>query len=232
MNGHNILAIILARGGSKGVPKKNIKNLNGKPLMVWSIEAAQNSKYVSRTVVSSDDKEIIEVAKKCKVDTIERPVELATDEASSEDAIMHVLDTLESDNYIPDYVMLLQPTSPLRDCIDVDSVVELLLGNSSAELCKSVCEIDNKFLKTFIFDDDKFIIGAVNNEYPYMPRQILPQAFLPNGAIYMIKTEAFKRAGSFISNRTLPYIMPLDKSVDIDTQDDFDIAEGLLRKKQ
>lgn len=132
------LAIIPARGGSKRLPRKNVLDLCGKPLITWSIEAGLNSKYIDKVVVSSDDDEILEISRKFGAETIKRPDELASDTATTFDAIKHTIDNLEK----YDYIVLLQPTSPLRDQKHIDEAIELLV-EKNADAVVSVCEMDH-----------------------------------------------------------------------------------------
>ncbi|RLA77108.1 MAG: acylneuraminate cytidylyltransferase family protein [Epsilonproteobacteria bacterium] len=220
-----ILAIIPARGGSKGIPKKNIVNLAGKPLLAWTIKASLNSKYITKTVVSSDDINILNIAKKYKSDTIQRPSNLALDTASSEPVLLHLLKSLEQKF---DYLVLLQPTSPLRDSIEIDNAFNLFFKSDATALI-SVCRAENKMLKAFMEDDNGYIKGIVNNIYPFMRRQDLPNTYLSNGAIYIIKTSEFIKNSSLITDKTISYIMSEVKSIDIDNVDDLNRASRHLK---
>lgn len=223
-NTPTILAIIPARGGSKGLPKKNILNLKGKPLIAWSIEAAKNSKYINRIIVSSDNEEILNISKQYDVDTLKRPHQFATDTASSESVVLHTIESLK-EKY--DYIMLLQPTSPFRDTQTINKALEIFFNNDADALI-SVSQTDNKILKAFLETEDGYIKGVSNNQYPFMPRQKLPSVYMSNGAIYIIKTELLKKTKSFFTQKTIPYEMDEISSFDIDTQEDFKKAESLL----
>ena len=222
-----ILSIIPARGGSKGLPRKNIADLAGKPLIAWTIEASLNSKYITKTIVSSDDKEILDVAIKYGSEIIKRPDNLATDTATSESVVKHAIDYLESIGEVFDIVILLQPTSPLRNCKDIDSAFEVMF-DSSATAVISTCEFDNKILKTFIESSNGFLEGISNNKYPFMRRQDLPKVYMSNGSIYIIDTKTFKNVNSFMTDKTLNYLMPKKGSVDIDSSDDLIQVEKIL----
>ena len=139
---NKIIAIIPARGGSKGISRKNIKSLAGKPLIAYSIEAALKSKYINSVVVSTEDEEIAKISEKCGAEVIERPEELAKDEKPTIDVIFQVLEILRMKNHTPDIVVLLQPTSPLRDTEDIDNAIELFL-NGGCESVVSVCEVEH-----------------------------------------------------------------------------------------
>ena len=215
-----ILAIIPARGGSKGLPRKNIIDLAGKPLIAWTIEASLNSKYISKTIVSSDDEEILNISRQYKSNIIKRPSELALDTTTSEPVVKHVLDELKKKNEEFDYLVLLQPTSPLRDTENIDNAFDVLFQNNATALI-STYEINNKILKAFKKKQNGFIEGISNNEYPFISRQSLPKTYISNGAIYIIKVDEFLKNISFYTNKTISYLMSEIKSIDIDTKDDF-----------
>lgn len=151
-----ILAIIPARGGSKRIPRKNLRNLLGKPLIAYTIEAAQKSKYINRVVVSTEDKEIVSVSEKFGAEVINRPKELSEDESQTIDAVLHALDFLKKKNYQPNICILLQPTSPLREPSDIDNAMNIFLENK--------CDLVVSFRK------DKSPNGAI---YIFTPKTIL-----------------------------------------------------------
>jgi CMP-N,N'-diacetyllegionaminic acid synthase len=213
-----VLAIIPARGGSKGLPQKNILDLAGKPLIAWTIEATLNSKYITKTIVSSDDNEILNISKEYGAYTLKRPNEFATDTASSEVVVRH---TIESIDEKFDYIVLLQPTSPLRDVENINNAFENLFKENATALI-SVCEIDNKILKAFKENKDGFIEGISNNKYPFLRRQDLPKTYLSNGAIYIIKVDEFMKNNSFYTDKTISFVMNEIKSLDIDSIEDLD----------
>lgn len=219
-----VLAIIPARGGSKGLPKKNILDLQGKPLITWSIEASLNSKYIDTTIVTSDDDKILEIAKSLGVTTIKRPASLASDTSSSESVIKHVLDSI-NDTY--EYIILLQPTSPLRKAQHIDEAFSLIFDSNSDSLI-SVVETDNKILKAFL-EEDGYIKGISNNFFPFMNRQNLPKTYISNGAIYIINRLAFMKKNTFLTNKTIKYIMNEESSIDIDTIEDLIEAEKRIK---
>lgn len=225
-----ILAIIPARGGSKGLPRKNIVDLVGKPLIAWSIEASLNSKYINKTIVSSDDDEILKIAKLYKAELIKRPDKYATDDASSEIVVKHVIKELTKYNDIYDYIVLLQPTSPLRDAIEIDTAFDKLFKTDATALI-SVCAVDNKILKAFKQNNSGFIEGISNNQYPFMRRQDLPKTYLSNGAIYIIKVDEFIKNSSFYTDKTISYEMDNVKSLDIDTQEELNKVTNILKQK-
>jgi len=223
-----ILAIIPARGGSKGLPRKNIIDLAGKPLIAWTIEASLKSKYITKTVVSSEDSEILEISKQYRSNIIKRPDELALDTTASEPVIKHVIEKLKQKNQEFDYLVLLQPTSPLRNVKNIDNAFDILFQSDATALI-SVSEIDNKILKAFKENRDGFIEGVSNNKYPFMRRQDLPKTYLSNGAIYIIKVDEFIKNGSLFTNKTISYIMDEIESLDIDTIEDLErVKEYML----
>lgn len=225
-----ILAIIPARGDSKGLPRKNIIDLAGKPLIAWTIEASLNSKYITKTVVSSDDDEILTISKKYKSDIIKRPDKLALDTTASEPVIKHVIEELKKENQKFDYLVLLQPTSPLRDTKNIDDAFDMLFQSDATALI-SVCEIDNKILKAFKANKKGFMEGVSNNKYPFMRRQDLPKTYLSNGAIYIIKVNEFMKNNSFFTDETISFVMNEAQSMDIDTKVDLEKVQGIIDDK-
>ena len=223
-----ILAIIPARGGSKGIPQKNIHPLAGKPLLAWTIKAAINSKFINRTIVSSDDEEILRIASKYGAEPIKRPKSISGDKSPFNLLIFHALDYLKKkEKYIPDIILYLQPTSPLRQSADIDQALSLLQGEVQSVI--SAYEVDNKFLKSFIIDKNGFMQGISNNEFSFMNRQDLPKICMPNGAIFAVKTEHFLRTGKLFSRKTIPFEMSKEKSLDIDSIEDIKKAEKILK---
>lgn len=218
-----VLAIIPARGGSKGLKGKNIAPLNGMPLIAYSIKAARESKYVDLCLVSSDCPRILEVAKAYDSEIIQRPPELASDTASSECVVEHAV------SRFPDFdlILLLQPTSPLRTSLDIDRSIEALIDHHATAVI-SVYEPSHTPFKCFKLNENGFLTGLVDNKTPFMRRQDLPVALMPNGAIYLIYTKEFLHNASFFTDKTIPYTMSIESSADIDTQEDLDhVSESL-----
>lgn len=229
---NEILALILARGGSKGIPRKNIKKMLGKPLITYTIEAALNSKYIDRLVVSTDDNKIAELCKKNGADVpFMRPAELATDDSGSNEAILHALEWLkEKENYIPDYFALLQPTSPLRNAEDIDQAIEKLKNSKNANSLKSVYKTQESPYWMREINEEGYLKPFIEKDENYYQRQKLPDLFMPNGAIYIIETAIFLETLSFNTKKTIPYIMNYKKSIDIDDENDWKIAEMFLKE--
>lgn len=223
-----ILAIIPARGGSKGVPKKNIRPLAGKPLIAYSIEQAKESKYISRVIVSTESEEIAEVARKWGAEVIKRPEELARDETPTIDVIIHVLDYLKKEEkYIPNIVVLLQPTSPLRTSEDIDGAIELFLNAQDCLSLVSVTEFDHPPFWAMKIEDN-FLKPLFCEKYFRMRRQDLPKAYKPNGAVFISTPRVLYEYRTFYTPKTIAYVMPPERSIDIDTEFDFLLAEFLL----
>lgn len=228
-NTKEVLAIILARGGSKGIPGKNIKKIRGKPLIAYSIEAAQKAKYITRIVLSTDDEAIARVAEDYGAEVpFLRPPELATDKAKSNDAIIHALKWLnDNEGYQPDYIVLLQPTSPLRRGEDIDKAMRKLI-QVDADSLVSICEVDKSPYWMRIIDGEGYLQPFIKSDKEYSSRQDLPDIYVLNGAIYIAKRDIFLQNGGFMSDKTLPYIMPRERSVDIDDMLDWKLTELLL----
>lgn len=228
-----LLVIIPARGGSKRLPGKNIKNFCGKPLIAWTIETAKNSKYVDRVIVSTDDKKIAATAKKYGAEVpFIRPKDLATDTALTVDVIMHAISYMnDKEKYEPDFICLLQPTSPIRNAVDLDKACELLI-EKNAVACVSVTptKINPYFTSTIDsrgFYHDYFKPGGRRYASTLKPQK----TYLLNGAIYIIKKEVFFKEKIFEPKNTVSYVMDEYSSVDIDTLDDFEMAAFLMKKR-
>jgi len=231
IKGKKILAIIPARGGSKRLPRKNIIDLNGKPLIAWSIEAGLNSKYVDRVIVSTDDIEIAKISEKWGADIpFIRPKELATDIATTVDVIMHALINVEGGKKVYDYIMLLQPTSPLRSAIHVDEAIELLIERSMENVV-GVTEVSHPYEWTNTLPHNMSMDDFISDKAYLTRSQDFPKRYQINGAIYLIKKEAFLLCKKMISSKkSIAYIMDQNYSIDIDTENDFLLAECVTKK--
>lgn len=219
-----VLALIPARGGSKGLPGKNLRLLHGKPLLGWSIEAAKASRYVTRVVVSSEDEAILAAARASGAETpFVRPASLAKDDTPGIDVVLHALDVLPPF----DWVVLLQPTSPLRTAMDIDAAFAQCL-EAGAPACVSVCEADASPWWMYRLGQDGRMLPFLPAEQRPTRRQELPMLYALNGAIYLAKVDWLRRQRSFLSDETIAYVMPPERSVDIDTALDFRLAECLL----
>lgn len=222
----DILCVIPARGGSKGLPGKNKKHLNGKPLILWTIDAAKRSKYIKKIVVSSDDKDILDMANQYGVTCVKRSAEFATDTASTADVIKEVMAKAEKTYR---YILLLQCTSPLRTTAQIDEAIELLKDNvKRADAVISVKENEHPIQWIRKISEEGYLQNVFLGSAQDKQRQNYDVTYLPNGAIYFIKTAVFEECNGFQPERTLPYIMDRRTSVDIDTEEDFRLAEFIL----
>jgi len=223
-----MIAIIPARGGSKGLPGKNIKLLNGKPMIAYSIETALKSKYISEVIVSTDDINIYKTAISYGAkDTFLRPSELSEDGSLAIDNYLYTLDRLEKDyGYKVDDFVVLQPTSPLRSVEDVDAAIELF-KSKRADSVISYCEELHPITWHKYLEED----GSLENIFPESinNRQDHRASYYPNGAIYVFKRSLLSD-GNYYSRNSYAHLMPRSRSVDIDTIDDFNYAEYLMGK--
>ncbi|MGY0399598.1 MAG: acylneuraminate cytidylyltransferase family protein [Ostreibacterium sp.] len=223
------LAIIPARGGSKRLPRKNTLNLGGKPLITWTIEAAKNSEYVDAICVSSDDDEILAIADEFQVQAIPRPSTLASDTATTFDAIEH---TIKANKNKYEYIVLLQPTSPLRTAQHIDEAI-MLLNKKSADAVISVCEMEHSPLWSNTLPDDWNMTNFLSADLQNKRSQDLSKYYRLNGAIYICRTDRLLIEKSFFLSRNISaYLMELENSVDIDSMLDFQVAEALLRLRK
>lgn len=225
-----ILAIIPARGGSKGIPKKNIKKLNGKPLISYSIEEALKSNFINKVVVSSENEDIEKISKSYGAETIKRPKNLAKDDSLTIDTVFHSLDYLEENqNYVPDIIILLQPTSPLREVEDIENSINSFIDNE----CNALVSVNlyNHSPCLSLRMKNGYLCPLFKENYLNNRRQDFPEIFRPNGAIYILKPETLKKYKTFYPNKTIPYVMPAEKSVDIDSMQDWKLAEYFLKTK-
>lgn len=229
----NCIALITARGGSKRLPGKNIMRFAGRPLIHWSCEAAQAATTVRRTIVSTDSAEIAACARASGAETpFLRPAALSGDVSSHYDVIAHALDWIEADEgALPDFLCLLQPTSPLRTGEDIDGTVELAAHNG-ADSAFSVSPVTVHPEIMYRLGDD----GVVGRFLPpvegYRRGQDMAPLFYVNGAAYVIRPETFRRRQTVVSPNALGYVMPLQRSIDIDDETDFVCAEALMTRYQ
>jgi CMP-N,N'-diacetyllegionaminic acid synthase len=228
-----VLALVNARGGSKGVPGKNIRQLAGKPLIVWSIEAGLRSRHISRLLVSTDSPDIAEVARAAGADVpFLRPAELAQDTSLQMDAIRHAISFVEADGDRYDVVTILQPTTPLRTSGDIDGALDLL-QQSGADSVISVCDVGGRHPMTC------YRCSAGGQLQPLMPansagvlRQDFGALLWRNGAIYATRREVLMEQSSLYGQSTFGYAMPEERSFNIDTLFDWDLTEGYIRLLQ
>ena len=223
-----IVAIIPARGGSKGVPDKNIKMLAGKPLIAYTIKEALESKYIDRTIISTENERISEISEKHGAEIIDRPNELSRDDTPTLPVLRHVVDYLEKNEKCSvDIIVLLQPTSPLRKASDRDDAIEKF-SKSGADLVVSVTEMKHHPFWSFEIDGDR-LKPFVKDGFKTIKRQDLPKVYTVNGAIYVMSAER-ARSDSIFGGDMRAVIMSEEKSVDIDTPLDFKITELLIKE--
>lgn len=219
-----VLGLITARGGSKGLPHKNVLPLAGRPLVAWSVAAAKASRYVDRIVISSDDDEIIAHAVAAGAEApFVRPAELARDDTSSEATVIHALDALAESSGL---LVLLQPTSPLRRAEDIDACLELCARSGAAGV---VSVVEPKKSPYWMYRmNESGHLSRLLAAPSATRRQDVPKVFAPNGAVYVVRIDWFRKNLRFIDDGMLGYPMPEARSVDIDTMFDFRLAESLM----
>ncbi len=227
-----ILILIPARGGSKGVPKKNVRQIGGKPLIVHTIEAALQANISARVMVTTDDEEIALIAKNAGADVpFMRPFHLAEDNTTTLAVVEYVLERLEKEeSYIPDFIILLQPTSPFRNSVDIEKSMQIMLDQD----CDSVISVTE-------VKEHPFIMYDVNErgrlqQYTHNPQQLtrrqdFPPVYKVNGAIYIVKKQIWDKYKSFNHVPVIyPYIMSTESSIDIDDEIDWNLAQLLYSK--
>ena len=221
-----VLAVVPARGGSKGIPLKNIRSLDGKPLITYTIEEARRSRHVDRVVVSTDSDEIAAVARACGAEVIMRPPALATDAAPTELALIHALDTLKAaDGYDPDAVMTLEPTSPLRTSRLIDRCVETL-ASQNADSVLTVTETRECFGR------------IVNGRFDYLiqnqarRRQDRAPLYRESSTVYLTRVKTLRDRQSVLGERLYPVVVDPEEAIDINSPLDFAVAEAVMRWKR
>lgn len=231
LNGKTFLAIILARGGSKGIPGKNIKIVANKPLIAWTIEAARKSKYVDRIIVSTDYEQIAKISKKWGADApFIRPKKYAGDKATSESALLHTLNwILKNENKIYDYFILLQPTSPLRTTRHINEAIEKLVTKTKADSLVAVKDVDKNPLLIRRIIKGGFLEKFLKSNTNQIRRQDAAKLCVPNGSIYITKTKQFLKTGN-LEQKCIFYKMDKVSSLDVDELSDLKMASILLKK--
>jgi CMP-N,N'-diacetyllegionaminic acid synthase len=221
IDGLSVLAVITARGGSKGVPGKNVRPVYGRPLIAWTVRAATRAHTVDRVIVSTDDEGIAEASRAAGAEVpFARPAELATDTASSIDVILHALDAVPGF----DLVVLLQPTSPLRNAADIDAAVERCVS-ADAPACVSVSLVEEHPQWMYRLGNDSRLAPVLPADSRASRRQDLPAVYSLNGAVYVARVDWLRRERSFLSPATVGYVMPRERALDIDTESDFQTLE-------
>lgn len=223
IDGLSVLALVPARGGSKGIPGKNIIPLGGKPLIAWTIEAARAVAAIDRLIVSTDDEAIASVARGCGCEVpFLRPPELAQDSTAGIDVVLHALDELEHF----DIVVLLQPTSPFRTSAHIDEAIKLLLEQHAPSIV-SVAQSAKPPEWLYYTDENGRLEPMLKGGEDLSRRQDSKPVFYLNGAIYVARTEWLREQGSFVGDDTVAYVMPAESSIDIDEPWDLQLAEAI-----
>jgi len=228
--GYKILAVIPARGGSKGVPRKNIKRLAGKPLLAWTVETTLSLDCLDRVILSTDDEEIAGIGKRYGADVpFLRPAEIAADDTTDMPVYEHALNWLEQhDGFIPDIVVWLRPTVPLRSAGDIENSLDLLI-KKRPDWVRSVCEAEHHPYWMYKLNDTRmepFVEGIrIEN---YMRRQLLPPAYRLNGAVDVTWRSTILEKKILYAGVIEAHIMPVNRSIDIDTMLDFQLLEAII----
>jgi CMP-N,N'-diacetyllegionaminic acid synthase len=231
-SGQFIVSVITARGGSRGIPYKNIALVAGRPLIDYTIRASLESPFINETYVTSDCDRILAVSKDSGARLIKRPAELAADTSRSESALLHAVEQIKIEKgCYPDVFILLQPTSPLRDSQDIDKAFETFYEAKADALISGIEPAINPLKQMLVGEDGMLKTLTDDPSAPFKARQLLPRAFQPNGAIYIVKTKLFIKTGMFIAERTVPFYMDEVKSLDIDTPQDLEEARRWLEEK-
>jgi len=223
-----ILGVIPARGGSKGVKRKNIRLVAGKPLIAYSIEAAKHARLLTRFIVSTEDAEIAAVAKNLGAEVIARPKEIAEDTTPMVDVIKHAFHCLEDREETFDAGLILQPTAPLRTAEDIDLAIEMF-GKSNARSLVSVYQVSDCH-PARMYRIEEGVLIPLHEEPKQRLRQALPPIFHRNGAIYLFH-KSLLAEGSLMGDRPIPFVMSRESSINIDEEIDLDLADLLLRKR-
>lgn len=224
-----ILGIIPARGGSKGIPRKNIRPMAGKPLIYYSIAAAQLSNSVDRLVVSTDDAEIADVSRSFGVEVRMRPAALAADDTPTRDVLQHVVEELASQGYRPDAVMTLQPTSPLRTAQHIDAAASLFAADPQADSLVSCIEVPHIFHPRSVMrrNDAGYLVPFLDSSQPTRRQDKEPVVARNGAAVYITRTGRLR--DYVFGGKLIAFMMDADESIDIDTMDDFNAAERVLQ---
>ena len=223
------LALIPARGGSKGIPKKNIRLIGNKPLIAWTINTAHESELISRTIVSTEDQEIADIAQQYGAEVpCYRPDILAEDTSDTLDAVLYTLDFLEQkEGYTPDYVVLLQPTSPLRRSEDIEAAIRFTIDRH-ADSVVSICEAKPHPLLSKTLTQNGTLMDYIPGASEYSRRQDFPEVYSLNGALYINSISSLRKYRKFILPDTYGFIMPEERSLDTDSPFDLFIADLIL----
>lgn len=227
----NIMAVIPARGGSKGVPRKNIRPLNGKPLVAWAIEAAKNSKYLTKFIVSTDDEEIAGIAKKYGAEVpFLRPDELAQDKTPDLPVFQHAINFFEKQNFSPEIIVHLRPTSPLRTGNDIDAVIEKLIKTGAQAVRTVNLVTESPYWMDVIVNGD-VLKSFISGGRKYKRRQDLPKVYRTNGLADAVRRDIIMKKNSMYSEKNQRAVITEElRGHEIDTELDFLIIEQLISR--
>lgn len=225
-----ILAVVPARGGSKGLPGKNIKIMNGKPLISWTLDKAKKSEYLDKIFISTDSEEIADVCNNDGVEVNElRPKELAEDTSSTVDVLLYTLDYLENMNDVFDYLLLLEPTSPLRKDTDIDEIIKKCVENPQADGVISLGKIHLEHPSIVKkISDEGYISPYIENNVFFYQRQLEDAAYFPYGVGYMVSVSRFKETHSIYMDKMLPYYIERWQNYEIDDIYDFECISRIM----
>ena len=221
-----ILAVIPARGGSKGVPKKNMRLVGGSPLIAHTIAAAAQSRLLTHFVTSTDDAAIARVARRYHCPVIKRPAELAQDQSPMIPVLLHALEQVEQEGVCFDYIVVLQPTCPLRTAADIDTALSLLI-KSKADSLISVYQVADCH-PARMYTVRQGLLSPFLQKTSFQVRQKLPAVYHRNGAIYAVKRDLLLKDKTLFGRKTIPYVMPREVSVNIDDELDLKLADLIL----
>ena len=227
-----ILGIILARGGSKGIKDKNIVKFGNKPLIKWTFDAAKKSKKISKLVLSTDSKKIASLAKKNKIEVpFLRPKKFAGDKSKSIDAIEHAINFFKKKKVFFDYIVLLEPTSPLRTTFDINKSIDLIIRNKADSLV-SICRVD-EINPSFLFKKKNKKLQPLEKKISnHLRRQDVEPIYFIEGTIYISKTNILFRKRSFCHSNTIGFEVPKWKSLEIDDKTDLEIGKSILKQRK
>jgi len=227
-----ILGLIPARGGSKGLPGKNIRPLNGKPLIAWTIQQASQSKYLDRTIISTDDPKIAQIARSCAGDVpFLRPKKLASDRSPTIDTVTHAVEFLKTKGESFDFLALLEPTSPLRARDDLDKAIKILIDQQEKFDCLvSLGQVHLEHPRIMKKMDNGYVASYMpSNAQKVKRRQDLEIVYFPYGVIYLSKIETLLKTGSFYQQKQIPYFIERWQGYEVDDLYDFLCIEAVMR---
>jgi len=231
-----ILTLIPARGGSERLPAKNIKLLSGKPLIAYTIQVAKKSKHINRIIVSTDDFDICRIAREYGAEVpFMRPREIAGPQSTEMEFLEHALNWLKEDeNYVPDFIVLLYPTAPLRTTTSIDKAIECMIRHPEANSLRSVCSCHEHPYKMWVIQGEYLVpfVPLEDSSMHTWSYQRLPQVYIQNASIYITRPQTIRNKHSPIGDVVLPFIMDERESMDINTPYDFALVEKILAEEK